>query len=359
MKSIQEIDGALRDHWYIAALSYEVPTNRPISRTIYGNHYALFRTPDGKVSVLEDRCIHRGAKLSEGKCDGELLRCPYHGWSYDATGAVIDVPSEGPRSPELDAAVKSRGWKIPKCESTERDGVIWVWCGDGKPNPETPPWNFPYATDPSWISYFMVTDFPNEVTHLVQNFMDVPHTVFVHSKWFRDQAMLKVPYELEVSSGRVKATYHKPADAIGSILRRVINPDGHPMIHTDEYIFPNLTRVEYRFGERHGFLINSECTPVDRFKTRVYTWIAYRGNWLAPLLKPVMEKYTRKVIEQDVEIMENHGSNQIRFREKTDWKSTAADEIHLAISRLRELGVTDAAAAHAVKSTNRERSFWI
>ncbi len=33
----------------------------------------------------------------------------------------------------------------------------------------------------------MITDFPNEVTNLAENFMDVPHTVYVHRGWFRDE----------------------------------------------------------------------------------------------------------------------------------------------------------------------------
>ena len=203
----------------------------------------------------------------------------------------------------------------------------------------------------------MITDFDNEVCHLAQNFMDVPHTVYVHSKWFRNRKMMEVPYSLEVADGRVKATYRKPRDTIGFVLGRVFNPEGRPMEHTDEFIFPNLTRVDYRYGE-YGFIINSQCTPVDRFKTRVYTWIAYRGNWMAPLVKPLMQLYTRKVIQQDVEIMENHGSNLQRFDERSDWRSTAADEIHIAITRIRELGSTDPKEAMKV-AFKKEKVFWI
>lgn len=365
MSSIREIDGDLVRHWYIAALSGEVTRNAVIGRTIYGKPYALFRDEKGSIHALEDRCLHRGAKLSEGSCDGEKLRCPYHGWAYDAHGSVTDIPSEGPCSPELEKSIAARGWKIPSLPVHEQDGAIWIWMGEDTrgfptpPSPAVPPWRFPFATEKEWSHYFMVTDFTNEVTHLAQNFMDVPHTVFVHAKWFRDKALVKVPYHLEVGNGRVKATYVKPGDIIGGFMRHLINPRALPMEHTDEFIFPNLTRVDYRFGE-NGFIINSQCTPVNRFKTRVYTWIAYRGIWFAPFLKPIIHFYTRQVIEQDVVIMENQGSNLQKFPDRSDWKSTAADEIHIAITRLRELGVKDRDLVHAqaVKST-QERAFWI
>ncbi len=353
----EDWDGELRQHWYIAALSKELGGDRPIGRTLYGKHYALFRDGAGNVQALEDRCLHRGTKLSEGRCVQGGLGCPYHGWVYDSDGCVVDIPSEGPRSPELEASIRSRRWTVPKTEVVEQDGVIWLWAGAGSPDPVTPSWRFPHAGDPRWPQYFIVTDFSNEVTHLVQNFMDVPHTIFVHSKWFRDRALKQVPYDLEVGEGRVKATYHQPNDVIGGVMKWVINPGNLPMVHTDEFIFPNLTRVDYLFGE-NGFVVNSQCTPVDRWTTRVYTWIAYRGSWIAPWIRPVVRLYTRRVIEQDVEIMENQGSNLQHFGGDSAWKSTAADEIHLAIARMREAGVSDRKSVYTPK-TRKERLFWI
>jgi phenylpropionate dioxygenase-like ring-hydroxylating dioxygenase large terminal subunit len=358
LKSLQAVDGELRQHWYIVALAGELRGRKPLARTVYGKYYALFRDGEGKPRALLDRCVHRGAKLSEGRCVDGGLACPYHGWVYDSSGNVVDIPSEGPRSAERAGAIRARRWSAPSVPVVEQDGVLWLWAGDGEPHPASPPWKFPHADDQSWQGYFMVTDFANEVTHLVQNFMDVPHTVFVHRHWFRDRALIQVPYTLEVGAGSVTATYQQPGDAIGGVMRWVINPDRLPMVHTDQYVFPNLTRVDYRFGE-NGFVINSQCTPVERYSTRVYTWIAYRGSWLAPWLRPVVRFYTRRVIQQDVEIMRNQGGNLRRFgEEEPAWKSTAADDIHLAISRLREAGVHSRAAALA-PSYRRERLFWI
>ena len=371
MRSIRAYDGKLTESWYIAARSEDVRPGRALARLLYGKPYALFRSTDGTVRTLEDRCLHRGAKLSEGTCDGATLRCPYHGWAYGGDGRVIDIPSEGPRTPELERAVAARAWKIASLPTVEREGVVWVWLGeDANGNPSTPvpaapPWNFPFAADRSWTSYFMVTDFRNEVTELAQNFMDVPHTVFVHAKWFRDKAFLRVPYHLETGRGRVKATYIKPRDAIGGFMRRIINPQSLDMEHTDEFIFPNLTRVDYRFGTEHGFIINSQCTPVDRFQTRVYTWIAYRGSAFAPFFRPLIRFYTRRVITQDVAIMRNQGDNLRLFSELdekngADQKSTAADEILLAIARLREVGRERAVDPFTLPAKVAEdRAFWI
>ncbi len=357
MKTLSEFDATLKENWYIAALSKELGSKSPLRRRIYEKNYALYRDSEGVAHALEDRCLHRGTQLSQGKCGPKGLSCPYHGWTYDKNGQVMDIPSEGPSTPELEKNIRSRGWRISAPKLVEQEGVLWLWTGEQVPCPATPTWKFPFAQDSNWTHYWMLTDFENEVDHLVQNFMDVPHTVFVHSKWFRDQAQMKVPYQLQVKNGRVKVTYLQPSDSIGRWMERLINPQKAQMAHTDEFIFPNLTQVIYRFGDC-GFAINSQCTPVNRFHSRVYTWIAYRGSRLAPLLKPLIHAYTRQVIEQDVRIMRNQGNNLKGLSANLEWKSTPADEIHLAIMKIRNLGRTDAPAAFQLEY-ERERAFWI
>jgi phenylpropionate dioxygenase-like ring-hydroxylating dioxygenase large terminal subunit len=47
----------------------------------------------GNVSVLINRCVHRGAMVcAEGRGNVERFVCPYHGWSYDRAGVLQAVP---------------------------------------------------------------------------------------------------------------------------------------------------------------------------------------------------------------------------------------------------------------------------
>jgi phenylpropionate dioxygenase-like ring-hydroxylating dioxygenase large terminal subunit len=348
---LRERDGKLRENWYIACLSKELRSGTPLARKIYEKSYVLFRGADGKPSCFPDRCLHRAVRLSEGDCRDGNLTCPYHGWVYAADGRVVAIPSGGPQKTERDL-------RIAALPTLEQDGCIWVWMGDGPPQPATPPWRFPRQDDSAWTHYFMITDFPNEVTHLAENFMDVPHTIFVHKHWFRTQALKEVPIDLEVGNRRVLVTYHQPQDAIGW-TQWLLNPRSQPMVHTDEFIYPNITRVDYAFGEDHGFIINSQCTPIETLSSRVYTYIAYRtgASWLTRLLKPLFRFYTRVVIEQDVKIMQNQARS---FREDFDprFKATDADEIHLAIERLRSLGREGDPLLNTF-TKKREKKFWI
>ncbi len=48
---------------------------------------AVFRTGDGAVYALRDRCPHKQGPLSQGIVHGRLVTCPLHAWTIDlATG---------------------------------------------------------------------------------------------------------------------------------------------------------------------------------------------------------------------------------------------------------------------------------
>jgi nitrite reductase/ring-hydroxylating ferredoxin subunit len=71
-----------------------------------GRIYALFHAQDGKISVIDGICAHQGGPLAEGKLDGPVVTCPWHGWQFDMrTGrslihksvcvAIFEVKVEG------------------------------------------------------------------------------------------------------------------------------------------------------------------------------------------------------------------------------------------------------------------------
>lgn len=351
-ETLAQKDGLIKDNWYVACLSSEVGVGKVIQRIVYDQALAIFRTQSGKVSILQDRCLHRMALLSLGEVRGEHLTCMYHGWEYNREGQVQRIPSEDPESKDQGRYCQT---KIYSCE---QEGAIWVWMGSGEPTTSTPPWRFPERNNPEWESYFMITDFPNEVTNLAENFMDVPHTVFVHRGWFRDEQKerKKIPTTVEVAKSRVLVTYHQEKDEFSWGARMLLNPKGAPMKHTDEFIYPNITRVDYWFGD-NGFIINSQGTPVSNMNTRVYTYIAYKIPLFKKILKPVFGYYTRQVIEQDVVIMQNQ-ARCLKLHQKPQFHSTECDELHVQIERLRFYGKTGHPLLHTYES-KKEIYFWI
>jgi phenylpropionate dioxygenase-like ring-hydroxylating dioxygenase large terminal subunit len=94
-----------------------------------GEDLIAFRTTSGKPGIVVNACPHRGASLFFGRNEEEGLRCVYHGWKYDVTGACVDMPSE----PE-DSNFKTKV-HVTAYPCTERNGVIWTYMGAR----ETPP----------------------------------------------------------------------------------------------------------------------------------------------------------------------------------------------------------------------------
>ncbi len=319
--------GLLKNYWYAAARSEEVVSRRPIGRNVLGEKLVLWRSA-GRVVAQIDRCLHRNALLSQGVIVNGCLACPYHGWTYDASGQNVHVPSEGPQHTGLPQL------KLETFPVREQDGLIWVWMG-GDVAPDKEPFPMPHYDEPGWKAYYMTTMFANGVTNLVENFMDVPHTVFVHSGWFRTPKKMRVRTEVRRTPDSVLVTYHQRNDKIGysSLLMQT---KGLPLVHTDKFYMPNNTRVDYIWGdEERAFSITSTCTPISEFETRVYTLISYKFGRFNDVARFFLPFYTRQVIQQDVKIMANQGAS-LQHHGPPAFHSTSADILHEHIEALRE-----------------------
>jgi hypothetical protein len=92
-------------------------------------------------------------------------------------------------------------------------------------------------------------------------------------------------------------------------------------------------------------------------KSRVYTYIGYKIPVIGKLLEPFIHYYTRQVIEQDVWIMDVQGRN-LNPSITTNFQSTPADEPHLQIERLRNLGVAGERSVYEIEK-KVETTIWI
>lgn len=370
--------GALADFWYVACLSEELGRDEPLARTMFGVPMALFRDERGRAKAVRDRCLHRGTALSEGVVVDGRIACPYHGWMYAGDGKCVHIPSLGDaqRGAVLSDVEHARaGLRLAPddvgCLRTfavrEQDGLVYVHPGTAS-EPRKDPFPIPFWNHPGWVVYFMVTPFQNGVTNLVENFMDVPHTVYVHKGWFRNAKKKRVPATVERVNGSVLVTYKQEQDQISG-LGYIMNPKallgahrGEPMVHTDKYYVPNITRVDYTWGERAGFVITSQCTPIGPTSSLVYTAISYRLPFGPSLLGKSLERlihwYTRQVITQDTEIMKAQKKGITTGNEPVTFASTEADLLHADIELYRTW-LLEGGAGDGPDDTERDIVFWI
>ncbi|HEY7496671.1 MAG TPA: Rieske 2Fe-2S domain-containing protein [Candidatus Tectomicrobia bacterium] len=124
----------MRQYWIPAARSDELPApgGAPLRVRLLGEDLIAFRVASGKVGLVANNCPHRGASLFYGRNEGEGLRCVYHGWKFDVTGACVDLPSEPPES-NFKSKVRTVAYPC-----VERGGVIWTYMGSRATPPPLP-----------------------------------------------------------------------------------------------------------------------------------------------------------------------------------------------------------------------------
>src|SRR3954464_8779401 len=113
----------LRRYWPPACLSSELPgpDSDPMRVRLLGEDLIAFRDTNGKVGLIQNNCPPRGASLFFGRNEEAGLRCVYHGWKFDTSGACIDMPNE-PAESDFKSKVKAVSYP-----TEERGGIIWAY----------------------------------------------------------------------------------------------------------------------------------------------------------------------------------------------------------------------------------------
>jgi nitrite reductase/ring-hydroxylating ferredoxin subunit len=124
----------MRQYWLPTMLSDELPSpDCPPSRIrLLGENLIAFRVTSGKIGMVADACPHRGASLFFGRNEEEGLRCVYHGWKFDHTGACVDMPSE-PAESNFKGKVRAKAYPVE-----ERAGIVWTYLGPREVPPPLP-----------------------------------------------------------------------------------------------------------------------------------------------------------------------------------------------------------------------------
>ncbi len=152
---------AALDHWHPVLLGREL-RRKPVAVRLCDREIVLFRTRDGAVGALEDRCPHRNMRLSKGWVENDRLVCPYHGFSYDRQGHG-QCPATATFRPRA------------RClEVAEHYGVVWV--KEAGSSAEIPNLDFPGYHPLATVRF--QTKAPMEL--VLDNFTEVEHTTTGH-----------------------------------------------------------------------------------------------------------------------------------------------------------------------------------
>jgi len=117
--------------WIPIALSRDVPNGVTRAVTLEERELVIWRSEGGVAQVWEDRCPHRGMRLSFGFVRGEALNCLYHGWQYGTSASCQKIPAH----PDLVVPNTIRANAYPV---VERGQLIWTRLSAETAAPELP-----------------------------------------------------------------------------------------------------------------------------------------------------------------------------------------------------------------------------
>src|SRR4051812_42735698 len=163
----------LMNCWYMAAWDHELIDGKLLARQILEEPVLLYKGDSGKVVALDNRCCHRGAKLSNGRLEGDDVRCMYHGLKFNAAGKCIQIPGQDNIPPKLGV----RSFPV-----VERQHIVWIWMGDPAKADPANIIDIPYLDNPAWRGVPDYMHYDANYLLIVDNLSDFAHLAFVHTK---------------------------------------------------------------------------------------------------------------------------------------------------------------------------------
>ncbi len=282
MSGVFSADPALRDQWYVVALSTDVAAG-PMPVELLGDRYVLWRPPGDAASVgtgaapgrsvvaAVDRCPHREAPLSAGRViDGGCLVCPYHGWTFDTTGACVRIPSSSPGLAVTPAA------RLSIVAVRELYGLVWLSPSD--PAGEPPP--IAEEADPSFRRINVGLErWSASATRMVDNFCDVAHFPFVHRATLGadvDEVVDRIHVE-DLGDGFTGYRYSVDVDnAAGERVTQLMTTGFHL-----PFTVRSTTRISTGpdAGSKRVLLLCA--TPIDDHSS-MFTFVVWRNSEVGP-----------------------------------------------------------------------------
>ena len=164
----------MREYWIPALTSVELPTPdcAPMRLRLLGEDLIAFRLTSGEVGIIQNACPHRGASMFFGRNEEEGLRCVYHGWKFDETGACVDMPSE-PAESNFKNKVHTKAYPC-----IERNGMVWTYMGTRETPPPLP--DFETNLVGEGVVRYQLTMRECNYMQAVEGDIDTSHLAFLH-----------------------------------------------------------------------------------------------------------------------------------------------------------------------------------
>jgi phthalate 4,5-dioxygenase len=225
----------MREHYWIpfALSAHLVHGDAPLPVRLFGENFVAFRAEDGRVGFLDELCPHRRASLLLSRIEGNGVRCIYHGWKIDASGCVVECPTQTVRAEQF--AARARVVHFPVHEA---GGLAWAWTGRGEP----PPFPcLPFAAEDRY-RLWCVSRVPCNWLQGLEGSVDSVHVAMLHQTWIALSVDMVEHANLSHALARAAPAYETRSTPYGlraAALRQTA--DGRTYVRVTEHMMPLVT----------------------------------------------------------------------------------------------------------------------
>jgi phthalate 4,5-dioxygenase len=306
-----------RCYWIPALLARELPENEspPVRVKLLGERLLAWRDTQGRFSLVDEFCAHRGTSLWVGRNEENGLRCPYHGWKYDWTGQCIEVPSE-PQESGFCKKIKLKSYPLVR-----RGDVLWTYMGPPERTPPLPEWEF--ATVPAEQSYISKRLQECNWLQALEGGIDSSHTSWLHRGELEIDPLHRGSKGNQYNLGDARPHFEVVESAGGLLIgaRRAAEA-GRYYWRITQWIMPCVTMIAPRADHPAG---GHFWIPIDDENCWVWNWDYHS---------------VRPLSAEEVTAMRNGAGRHVIYEPGTFRASANKDNDYLIDRAAQKAGIT-------------------
>lgn len=293
---------------------------------LLGEDLVLFKDRQGRLGLIAEQCPHRRASFAHGIPTQDGIRCPYHGWEYNAQGKCINQPNEQDKCAFRDK-VSTDAYPVE-----EMGGMLFAYMGP-QPQPLLPRWDGFVAQ--GTIRMMGRTILPINWLQIMENSLDPVHTEWLHGhhyEFLKEQEGVKVA----ISTRHLKIDFKE--FEYGMTKHRLLeghSEDGDDWKIGHPIVFPNMLAVG-NGDEKSRYYSFQMRVPVDDTHT-MHLWF---NAYVPPQGVEVPQHLLNRVHTYEVPFKDDSGEfivDNVDGQDMMAWISQGT----IADRTLENLGATD------------------
>ena len=316
----------MRRYWQPIGAAVDLESKWTKRVRLLGEDLVIFKDRQGRLGLIAEQCPHRRASFAHGIPTENGIRCPYHGWEYNAQGKCIHQPNEQDKCAFRDK-VSTDAYPVQ-----EMGGMLFAYMGP-QPQPLLPRWDGFVAQ--GTIRIMGRTILPINWLQIMENSLDPVHTEWLHGhhyEFLKEQEGIKVA----ISTRHLRIDFKE--FEYGMTKHRLLeghSEDGDDWKVGHPIVFPNMLAVG-NGDEKSRYYSFQMRVPVDDTHT-MHLWF---NAYVPPQGVEVPKHLLDKVHTYEVPFIDDKGEfivDNVDGQDMMAWISQGA----IADRSLENLGATD------------------